>query len=268
MIIDLVSRTLLGGTIAGLVAGRAFRQGQLTMGGAYTAFAIGTAAFVGGVGWAISLAAFFYSSMILTAWRGAEKRARAERVLPNARARNAWQVVANGGVFAAAAVLWGTQGIWEVGLFGFGALATAAADTWATEIGLALNVAPRSIITWRPVEPGTSGGVSAFGMSAAVAGAFFIALLAVASFATPFDVPRLEAVLVGGLVGCIADSVLGATVQSARRCDGCGAWTERRVHTCGFRTHHARGIRWMTNDTVNLLATVVGGVVAVQTWGP
>jgi uncharacterized protein (TIGR00297 family) len=189
-------------------------------------------------------------------------------VLPDSRARDAWQVLANGGLFAVAAVTWGVSGSWEAGLFGFGALAAATADTWATEIGMALDAAPRSIISFKPVTPGTSGGVSAFGLGAAVAGSFFISLLAVASLAIPFDIPRLEAVLVGGLAGTIADSLLGASVQSRRWCEACGAWTERRVHTCGFRSRHRGGFSWVTNDVVNLLSTAVGGLVAVSAWRP
>ena len=72
------------------------------------------------------------------------------------------------------------------------------------------------------------------------------------------------AVAVGGVVGSLADSVLGASVQSRRRCDACNAWTERQVHRCGGATSHARGFAWLTNDSVNFCATAVGGAVA---WG-
>lgn len=265
---DILPRTLIGAILVGLAAVSACRRGQLTLGGEFAAFALGTASVVGGIGWALALAAFFYSSMQFGGWRADEKQERSRDVLPDARARDAWQVLANGGLFAVAAVSWGVGGSWDAGLFGFGALATATADTWATEVGMALNAAPRSILTGQHVAPGTSGGVSAFGMGAVVAGSFMIALLAVASFTTPFDIPRLEAVLVGGVAGAITDSLLGASVQSRRWCQRCARWTERRVHTCGFRSHHAAGFRWMTNDVVNVLATGVGGLVAVNAWHP
>ena len=268
MIIDLIPRTLIGGTLVGLAAVRAYRRNELTSGGAYAAFALGTAAVAGGIGWAGALAAFFYTAMLFGDWRADVKRQRSFNVLPDSRARDAWQVLANGGLFAVAAVSWGVSGRWEAGLFGFGALAAATADTWATEIGMALDAAPRLIVSWKPVPPGTSGGVSAFGLGAAVAGSFFVALVAVASFSTPFDIPRLEAVLVGGLAGAMTDSLLGASVQSRRWCESCGEWTERRVHPCGFRSRHRAGISWVTNDVVNLLATAVGGLVAVSAWRP
>jgi uncharacterized protein (TIGR00297 family) len=263
MLMDLLPRTLIGASLAGAVALWAFRSSRLTLGGAYAAVAIGTAAAAGGGGWAIALVAFFYTSLRFGDWKAETKRERSYDVLPNAMARDAWQVLANGGAFAVGALWWGVDGSWQSGLFGFGALATATADTWATEVGMALNATPRHVVTWRHVAPGTSGGLSAFGLGAAMAGSFLIALFAIATFRTPFDVPRLEAVLVGGLTGSLADSLLGATLQSRRWCEQCKTWTERRVHTCGYRSRHARGFRWMTNDVVNLLATVAGGLAAV-----
>ncbi len=265
---DFIPRMLIGGTLAGVAAGQAARRRQLTLGGEYAAFAVGTAAAIGGLGWLAALAVFFYSSAQLTRWRAGDKRRRSLSILPDSRARDAWQVLANGGLFAVAAVVWTFTGAWQAGLLGFGALAAATADTWATEVGMALKAAPRSILGWQPVPTGTSGGVSASGMAAAVVGAFTMALCAVASFTVPFDIPRLEAVFVGGVAGALTDSVLGAAVQSRRWCETCREWTERRVHTCGYRTHHRHGLRWMTNDVVNLLATCVGGVVAVAAWLP
>lgn len=267
MLIDLIPRALIGGAVAGAVATFANRQRQLTSRGAWAAFAIGTASAVGGVSWAATLLVFFQSSTMLSAWNAGEKRQRSYHVLPDAAARDAVQVMANGALFAACAIIWGATGNLSAGLFGFGALAAATADTWATEIGMVLQAAPRHILSGQPVAPGTSGGVSAAGFGAAIAGAFLIALCAVVSFGTPFDVPRLEAVLVGGLAGSLVDSLLGALLQSRRWCEQCRQWTERRVHTCGYRSRHARGLRWMTNDVVNLVATAAGGFVATLVAG-
>ncbi|MBW7934728.1 MAG: DUF92 domain-containing protein [Gemmatimonadaceae bacterium] len=266
MLLDLIPRMLIGGTLAGVAAGYASRRGQLTLGGEYTAFAVGTAAAVGGIGWLVALAAFFYGSVSLTRWRAGVKRRRSRSTLPDARARDAWQVLANGGLFAVSSLVWAFTGRVEVGLFGFGALAAATADTWATEVGMAMHAAPRSIVGFSRVPPGTSGGVTLFGSAAALAGALLLALCAMASLTTPFDVSGMQAVFLGGAAGAFADSLLGASLQSRRWCDTCAAWTERRVHTCGYRSHHRHGISWMSNDVVNLLATGVGGATAVAAW--
>ena len=57
-----------------------------------------------------------------------------------------------------------------------------------------------------------------------------------------------------GVVGSAVDSLLGATVQAGFECPACRRPTERAVHACGTACRHVRGVRWMTNDTVNLLA--------------
>ena len=143
-----------------------------------------------------------------------------------------------------------------------GALAAAASDTWSTEIGILLGGTPKMIITRASVEPGMSGGVSPAGFGAALAGAVFIALLG--AFAIPLHHTRLAiAAAIGGFGGGVVDSLIGATVQSRRFCDRCRHWTERRVHACGYRTRHARGIYWLSNDLVNLCGTFAGAVIAV-----
>ena len=52
-----------------------------------------------------------------------------------------------------------------------GALAAVNADTWSTELGVLSSGRPRLITSLKPVEKGTSGGVSLVGTLAALAGA-------------------------------------------------------------------------------------------------
>jgi len=107
-----------------------------------------------------------------------------------------------------------------------------------------------------------SGGVSIAGFGAAIAGALFVALFG--AFAIPTHHKQLAtAAAIGGFGGGLVDSIVGATLQSKRFCDRCRHWTERRVHSCGFRTRHARGVQWMSNDAVNLCGTVAGAAIAM-----
>jgi uncharacterized membrane protein len=150
-------------------------------------------------------------------------------------------------------------------LAGFGgAVAAAAADTWATEIGSRSRQYPRSIATLRPVSPGTSGGVTLAGLGASLAGAAAVAAVLSAGAHRQAGRPGALpiAVTVGGLGGSLADSVLGATVQHVRVCDACGRETERLVHHCGAPTRHARGLAWCNNDVVNAVATTIGAATA------
>jgi len=146
-------------------------------------------------------------------------------------------------------------------------MATVSADTWATEIGVLSKEKPRSVLSWQEVPPGTSGGVSLLGTGAAVLGALLVGLVAHIglrlSGATYLPMGRtLMAALVGGLAGCFTDSLLGASCQVIFRCPVCGTETEKREH-CGRETEYLRGYRWLNNDLVNLLASGVGGLVAL-----
>jgi uncharacterized protein (TIGR00297 family) len=190
------------------------------------------------------LVAFFLSSTLLT---------------PGGGRRTARQVVANGGVAAAAALLARGDPIWTAAFAG--ALAAAAADTWSTEIGGRSRSAPRLITTGAPVPAGTSGGVTWLGSLGGAAGAAFIGVLAALLGLMGWRVA--PAIAAGGIVGGLGDSLLGATLQARYRCPACGAVLETRRHGCEGTAEHIAGRTWMTNDAVNLAATLIGAAVAV-----
>ena len=256
-------RPLLGILTASLVALAARRAHALSGAGTLAAMLVGTAAVTAGWGWGALLIAYFALSLALTRLRGEEKQRRTADVVAKGGARDAVQVLANGGLFAAAALVASLPALDPAAraicaATALGALAASAADSWATEIGSLASAPPRSIISGRPVAPGTSGGVNALGIGAMIAGASFVAL---GARALAIDV-RVWPVIVGGFTGAIADSVVGATLQDRRWCDTCESGTERAVHGCGTVTRHAGGLVAMDNDLVNLIATVVGGTVA------
>ncbi len=245
------------------------RHAPLTVGGTFAAACVGVGALVGGWPWGVLVIVWFLTSQALTRRGAALKAARTAAILAPERARNARQVFANGGVFAACVVIGTLTQDARWSLAAVGALAAAAADTWATEIGLVGGGTPRSLLRGVPVPPGTSGGVTWRGTLGGAAGALVVALLA--AWLVPATlgvdarnhtavVTRLAA---AGLLGALADSILGATLQSQRRCSACGALTERRVHSCGGQTAHARGLPWLDNDAVNFLATVTGAILAL-----
>jgi uncharacterized protein (TIGR00297 family) len=259
----MIARALAGLLIASVVALAAQRAHALSLAGTLAAIAVGTLSVAAGWAWGALLIAYFVVSLALSRLRGAEKASRIGDVVAKGGARDAIQVVANGGLFAGAALVATVPALSDsiaaiAVAVALGALAASAADTWATEIGSLATRPPRSIITGRPVPPGTSGGVNLIGIAAMVAGAAFVAL---GARALDIEAPML-AVTAGGVTGALADSVVGATMQDRRWCDTCEASTERAVHSCGTVTRHAGGLAVMDNDVVNLIATVVGGTVA------
>jgi len=246
---------VLGAALAAAVATLAYRARSLNASGAAAAFAVGTAVFGAG-GWrsALVLFAFFIPSTLLSRIGRARKRALQD--IAKQGARDAWQVLANGGVAAICtlvALRWGTA---FAAAFA-GAFAAAAADTWGTEIGTLARGAPRSILTLRPLQPGLSGGVTALGTVATLAGAAVVAAVAALVRVAPF-----WPVAIGGVAGAFLDSVLGASAQALRWCPACARECETNPHRCGSPTALRRGVTWLENDAVNLAATLCGAAVA------
>ena len=161
----MVSRALAGAAFALAIALLAGRLGALSRSGQWAAAVTGALASLAGWGWAVLLVAYFVTSSVLTRLGRATKADRTSNVLSPATERTAIQVVANGAVFAFGAVV----AVWIPGaaLIALGALAASAADTWATEVGLLWGGTPRSVLTFAPLEPGTSGGVSGAGATTA-----------------------------------------------------------------------------------------------------
>lgn len=250
----------LGFLLAVVIALVAWRARSLTASGALAAVAIGTVAVSAGWSWGILLVLYFVSSSALSHFRKRDKDAVAGGRVEKAGERDGVQVFANGGVFMLSAMAYTRepQLLWQ--LAGAGALAASAADTWATEIGVLSKSRPRSILTLQPVDAGVSGGVSPSGTLAALVAA---GMMAVAARLLEWPPAAALAALVGGVAGCMLDSLLGASLQSRRHCDTCGQATEQRVHRCGNPTRHVGGVAALNNDGVNLLATVGGAVVGV-----
>ena len=128
-------------------------------------------------------------------------------------------------------------------LLGFsGAVATACADTFSTEIGQAEGN-PKLITTLKKVPVGTNGGVSLPGLGASMLGSGLISLVTLAFWFGVQESSRAVLLLtciclLSGFLGGIVDSFLGATVEDRK--------------PLKLNKHH-----------VNIIATLFGGVFAI-----
>jgi uncharacterized protein (TIGR00297 family) len=267
---------LLGLGLSALIGGLGYRSGSLARSGVLGAILTGTLIFgLGGVVWGGLLVLFFVSSSLLSHWQEARKTNVAD-VFAKGGQRDLSQALANGGIGAALALAnWLTpHPLWLAAFVG--TMAAVTADTWATEIGVLSSRPPRLITTFKPVPPGTSGGITLLGTGAALAGGVFIGLSA-ALLQTFVSFPRLPflplstgatlgastlilAGAVAGLLSALFDSLLGATVERIYLCEVCGKETERRVHH-NRPTRPLRGWPWLDNDGVNFLASLVGALL-------
>ena len=262
---------LFGIILAIVIAYLAYRARSLNRSGAFAAFVVGTVIFgLGGWRWAILLLTFFITSSGLSRAFKERKREANEKYAKGGQ-RDAGQVFGNGGIptlFAALSVFF-PDAIWP--WLGFSAaFAAANADTWATELGVLSFKQPRLITNMKPVERGTSGGITVAGTLASLAGSAFIGLIAVLFWQTPPFVSWQAALLwlvlisISGLFGSLVDSVLGATVQAIYSCPQCHKETEKHpLHSCGANTHLVRGQSWLTNDWVNTFCTLSGALLII-----
>ncbi len=256
---------LIGLSTGVLIAGLAWRAGALSRSGAWAASLTGGLVFgLGGVPWAALLLTFFISSSALSRLFKRRKSALSEKFSKGSQ-RDWGQVFANGGLGALLAVvhLLLPEAIWPWMAFA-GAVAAVNADTWATELGVLSRRPPRLITTGKLVERGASGGVSLLGTLSTLGGAALVGLFA-ALFSTVGSFWGIwGAITLAGLAGSLFDSLLGATVQAIYTCPACQKETERHpLHTCGTKTLPLRGWPWLTNDLVNLAASILGAAVAV-----
>lgn len=262
----LLLRLLWGVLLSGALSLIALRWRALSREGAAAAVGIGTFVLAfGGWGWAIPLVVFFATGSALSHWRRAAKD-QLRQVKGKEGPRDMGQVLANGLVAAAisALTLFFPERAGWLFLAYLGAVAEAAADTWATELGVLSRERPRLILGGVRCAPGTSGAVSALGLWASAGGALLISAIG-ALLVPPLGLSTLWRVLIpwaGGFGGALVDSLLGATLQAAYYCPSCAVGTEGPLHHCGSATLLRRGHRWIDNDLVNLAGTLSGALIA------
>ncbi len=247
-------------TLAGLLS---FRGKSVTAGGAVVGACLGAAVFIaaGPFGWLV-LAAFVLSSTAFTRFRAGEKEWLGSIQEKGGR-RDAVQVLANGGVGLLAALLALFTGAHPFSVAFAAAFASANADTWASELGVLSRRRPVSLVSFRKVPAGVSGGVTLLGCAASACGALWIAVVwAAGSAFTSGSLagvgPLLGIVTAAGAFGSLVDSVLGSTVQAQYEGED-RAPTERRTGR-GAPHRLARGIPWITNDAVNFLSTAAAAI--------
>lgn len=258
---------LLGLFLSALIGYFGYRRGSLSKSGVLGAMLVGTAIFgFGGWTWGILLIVFFVSSSALSHFKASRKESLAEKFSKGSQ-RDLAQALANGGAGALIAVanfFW-PHPLWWAAFVG--ALATVNADTWATEIGVLSKAQPRLVTNGKLVEVGTSGGITLDGTLAALAGSALIGLVSSLSLSFSLSFSFFFLSSLSGLLGSLFDSFLGATVQAIYFCDNCNIETERHpMHTCGHPTRLSRGWRWLDNDWVNFVSSLVGSAVAVGGW--
>lgn len=238
--------TALG--LSTLVAFPAFFLGFLTLDGVRAAVIAGMVTYgFGGIEAALVIVAFFVSSNSVGPLFGS--RNLPETPFTYSDRRTGTQVWANAFWFVLFICLWFVLKADMFLIAAYASMATANADTWATEIGIRRKNARTVLITTRlPVERGTNGGVSVPGFLAAFLGAAFIGLIAIV-FDHNFAIISFVAITIAGFAGSVVDSVIGAVYQH----------TGKRVPILVFRSDDGDD----DNSSVNFIATGIGAILGL-----
>ena len=183
-----------------------------------------------GVNWFIIVMMFFILGSIFTKYRYAEKEFLG--VAQEKKGRRGYQnAFANAGVGVVGAVLYGLRA--RHLLLVLGSIATATADTLASEIGVTGGT-PYLITTLQPVPLGTNGGITVKGELACISGAAVISLATFLLGVAPWYICLLG--VAAGFVGTNLDSLYGVLFEN-------------------------KG--YIGNSGTNLLATLSGGLFAM-----
>ncbi len=201
-----------------------YLKGLLNADGSIMAFLLGLfIALQGGLTLIILLLVFLASAFIATKYKFNYKKERGMQ--EGFKGERGWKnVLANGFVPAIVLLLYNSGDLINFGFLNSNfaislfvlAIAAAASDTLASEIGMASKKV-YLITTFERVKPGTNGGISAFGELWAMIGALYTFLLAQLIFYFADTITfSPEILLFGSFMGflsCQIDSVLGATLE-------------------------------------------------------
>ncbi|MGF1586760.1 MAG: DUF92 domain-containing protein [Bacteroidales bacterium] len=219
-----------------------YRWRVLDRAGSLTAYLLGVY-FISilGIKWIFPVLLFFISSVLFT-----KLHARLLKRDKSAISRNAWQVMAN--------ILWAvlTSVLFlitcnEIFIYFFIALlAAVTADTWASEIGPVTNRKSFSIADMKMHPAGVTGGISAGGTIAAMAGSAIISISSFYLFFGEFSAGTIIILSVSGFLACFSDTFLGA-------------FTEEKISSMNFFSQNDNF--FSPNDIVNLLGSATAPVL-------
>ena len=215
-----------------LTALLSIKKGKLTPSAGVGAVLVGLSVYAGcGYTGLAMLAAFFALAVLATAHRKVYK-AGLTATSKHQQRRQLSQVLANGSIPAVLGLLSflfpAQQAMYN--LMMTGAIASAMADTLASELGMVYGRNTFNVLSWKREPAGLDGVISIEGTLLGLAGAAVIALIYAAS--AGFHA-QIAVIVLAGAIGNLADSVIGA------------AW--ERKHYLG-------------NDAVNTLNTLIAAL--------
>ncbi|KAJ1967003.1 hypothetical protein IWQ62_002116 [Dispira parvispora] len=269
--------------ITAAVVLRSLKHKSLSPSGALAAAVVGLGTFSNDVAmFTVTLLAFFLSSSKLTKLKSKRKQALDAHYAEGGQ-RDLYQVFSNGltGTLLSLVYTYYFDGASGVPFFDLNSpwartlvlmyvthYACCNGDTWASELGVLHKQWPVLITTLHRVPPGTNGGISSTGLLASLGGGAVIGWFAAFSLWVQFWYRQWDAEgstlvhgfpwfvvatgALGGLLGSLVDSVLGAVLQSSYLTPEAKVSNERRSAQDKLIT----GYNVLSNNQVNFIASL------------
>jgi uncharacterized protein (TIGR00297 family) len=158
----------------------------------------------------------------------------------HSKPRDAFQVLANGGVTLLLAVLFLIYKVWYLEVLMLVSVSVACADTLSSEIGMKFGKKTFGILNLKTLPKGVSGGVSWLGFLGAFLGAVVIAV---------FRMDYFWIIVISGFSGSIIDSIIGLLFQAKYKRDG----QITDIESADF----VGGYIFVSNDMVNVLSNLI-----------
>ncbi len=223
----------------------AFLLNWLTYDGAQSAGIFGTIAY--GIGnWPVALTVlfFFISGSLVSKDVAATENSFAIKFR-----RDGKQVWANGFWLCLWVLIWFVSGVQAFMFAAVASIATATADTWATELGSKSKNKTYLITDFSKTSAGTDGGVSFQGSIAALIGSLLIGIILWLSL-NEVKLVNLIVISSAGFLGCFVDSFLGAKLQGK----SFRAW---------ILSNNENGTLTVSNNIVNWLSTGTASLIVL-----
>lgn len=202
----------------------------------------------------------FVGAVVVGLVKREKRKAREEGLYPHVGARGIVQVLSNALPALVFGLVYFLTGITPFFMASVATVIAGVADSFASDLGIVGEGKVVSVLTFKEVQRGMSGGVSIFGTLSA----FITSLVgAVALFLVgEVGVHGIWIISLSAFLGTLTDSLLGASVQRAYKCTVCGKFTERKEH-CDAHTELVKGLSFVDNNLVNLLSLTIAGGIAL-----
>lgn len=211
---DFITILLVAVCLSGILSALALFMRLLTKSGAIVSFIIGfIIGICGSIDWLLLLIVFTVIGFAVTkidlskkTVKGLQEGTHGER-----NYKNILGVGIPSCIFAIINLILGEEYYFLMSIGYVGTIAVAAADTAASEIGIK-DKRVWLITTFKRVEPGVNGGISITGTFIAFVGAIVTTTIGWLVIFHTLDY-ALFIPVIAGIIGCMADSVVGATLE-------------------------------------------------------